>query len=92
MATTPPDARAADDSPTAPPPLSMTEAYPMTMHVQLDPDGPLGDDRWRAMLVVATISGMDARATTTTLPVPGVHTGRDGALRAAAAHVASKLS
>lgn len=99
MPTTPndgaPGTRAADDVPTAPPLGSMAEAYPLTIGVHLEPETPTqpGDDRWRASLIIGPVSGLAPdRALSTSVAVPGSHTGRDGALRAASSHLASKLT
>lgn len=90
MSTTP-DARAADDVPTAPALGSMAEAYPLTIGVQLEAEDT--PDRWRASLIIGPVSGLAPdRALSTSVAVPGSHTGRDGALRAAASHLASKLT
>lgn len=92
MATTPPDARRYDDLPTGDP-LVMTEAFPLTIGVQLAEDaGPEGS-RFRATLIIGPIYGGAPTADTlAAVGVPGNCASREDALRAAARHLASKLS
>lgn len=92
MATTPPDARRNDDVPTVDP-LRMTEAFPLTIGVQLAEDvGPDGS-RFRATLIIGPIyAGAPTVDTLAAVGVPGNCATREDALRAAAKHIASKLS
>lgn len=92
MATTPPERQRAEDLPTGGP-LDMLEAFPLTIGVQLAEDaGPEGS-RFRATLVIGPIfAGAPTVDTLAAVGVPGNCATREEALRAAARHIASKLS